>query len=83
MCRVVGVCLWRRSPTLLVLSITVPCVSGEWTKSNLGISSVGSVVEGSYFIDEVWLEWIKTVLDMEQMLYSVSLVVQELFNIHH
>ena len=65
MCRVVVVCLWGRCSTLLVLSVTVACISREWTKPYLGISLVWSVVECSYFIDEVWLERIKAVLDME------------------
>jgi L-cysteine desulfidase len=66
-----------------VLSVSITCVSGEKTKSNLGVSSLGTVVESSQFINEVRLKRIKPILNLESLLDSLSLSVKEVLNISH
>ena len=58
-------------------------VPGEGAKPYLGAPSLGSVIECSKFIDKVWFQWVKTILNMEFILDPLPLSMKELFNISH
>lgn len=46
---------------MLIFPVTVTNVSVKRPKTNLGISSVGVVIECSNFVDEVRFKWIEAI----------------------
>ena len=61
--------------TLLKLSMPISHITSQRTKEYLSISSKGSVVEGTNFIDRMRFQRIETILNMKIPLDSLPLCV--------
>ena len=68
---------------MLVLTESIACIPCYGSKTNLGIPSVRAVVVSSDFVDKMWLEGVKPIVNVGLGLNTLLLSLQKLFNVSH